>query len=145
MQCPVCKEEMIVVEHEKIELDYCPGCDGIWFDAAELELLFDAFGLGESFDFDALAHAPDHHAVGSEKARKCPICARRMEKVIIGAAPGVLVDRCPRGHGLWFDGGELGRVIEEVLDMPGAEGKVVSFLGQTFRAQDRNEPRATEG
>ena len=41
MKCPVCKNMMIVVEHEHIELDYCPDCAGVWFDAGELDLLFD--------------------------------------------------------------------------------------------------------
>ena len=42
MRCPVDKKDMIVVEHEKIELDYCLQCAGVWFDASELELLVEA-------------------------------------------------------------------------------------------------------
>jgi len=36
MKCPVCNSLMIVVEHEKIELDYCLNCSGVWFDAEEV-------------------------------------------------------------------------------------------------------------
>ena len=40
MKCPIDKSDMIVVEHEKIELDYCLRCSGVWFDSGELELLW---------------------------------------------------------------------------------------------------------
>jgi len=132
MRCPVCKNPMMVVEHQQIELDYCLECRGIWFDATELELLFDAFDLGDEFDLEQMTRpAPDHVA---EAKRKCPICGKRMQKVLLGQDPGVLVDKCPRGHGLWFDGGELGTVIRRVLATPGAEGRVITFLGETFAA-----------
>ena len=36
MICPVCHIDMIVVEYERIELDHCTGCHGVWFDAGEL-------------------------------------------------------------------------------------------------------------
>jgi len=42
MICPVCKSDMIDVEYHQIELDYCTNCHGVWFDAEELGLLFDA-------------------------------------------------------------------------------------------------------
>ena len=45
MKCPACSSLMIVVEHEKIELDYCVKCSGVWFDAEEMELLLEAMQL----------------------------------------------------------------------------------------------------
>ena len=42
MRCPVDKSDMIVVEHQKIELDYCLKCSGVWFDSGELDLLVSA-------------------------------------------------------------------------------------------------------
>ena len=40
MICPTCKSDMIVVEHDNVELDYCTDCSGVWFDAGEMNLLF---------------------------------------------------------------------------------------------------------
>jgi Zn-finger nucleic acid-binding protein len=38
MKCPVCKEpELIMSERQGIEIDYCPGCRGIWLDRGELD------------------------------------------------------------------------------------------------------------
>ncbi len=39
MDCPVCKNAMITLELQEVEIDYCIDCGGIWLDAGELELL----------------------------------------------------------------------------------------------------------
>ena len=38
---------MLIVEFEEIELDACPDCKGIWFDAQELRELFELVGAPE--------------------------------------------------------------------------------------------------
>jgi uncharacterized protein with PIN domain len=39
MRCPKCHEEMQEIAHEMVKLDQCPKCNGVWFDAGELEIL----------------------------------------------------------------------------------------------------------
>jgi Zn-finger nucleic acid-binding protein len=58
-----------------------------------------------------------------------------MEKVWMGKEPKVLLDSCRRGHGLWFDGGELHQVLcqLEPADLKGSKS-VLSFLGNAFQA-----------
>ena len=111
MICPACREEMIVVEYNKIELDVCVQCDGIWFDAEELSLLLETLHLPG----DELGLTPAKKTV--EKARKCPRCRKRMDKVMIEPSEAVMIDRCTKGHGLWFDGGELDEIVN-VLQTP---------------------------
>ncbi len=96
MKCPVCKVPMYAAEYEQIELDLCAGCEGVWFDADELELL-----LGDG-DPVALADAEVE-----EDDRGCPRCRKNMQKANIGPDTGVVIDVCPEGCGLWFDKGEL--------------------------------------
>ena len=96
MQCPVCHVPTYVVEFEKIELDLCAECQGIWFDHGELDLL-----LGTN-DASALVGAETH-----EPSRHCPLCRSHMNKVNIGPGRRVLIDSCPGGCGLWFDKDEL--------------------------------------
>ena len=46
MKCPHCiDEELIAIETEQVEVDYCTECKGIWLDSGELELLL---GNGQS-------------------------------------------------------------------------------------------------
>jgi hypothetical protein len=95
---------MIVVEHEKIELDYCVNCSGVWFDAGELELLLETMELeGTALSLDNILTSPE--AKSAEKKRRCPICGEKMKKATVGHKPEVLIDACPQGDGLWFDSG----------------------------------------
>jgi hypothetical protein len=42
MRCPKCGDEMKEVDMAGLKLDRCPGCEGIFFDAGELEILLEA-------------------------------------------------------------------------------------------------------
>jgi Zn-finger nucleic acid-binding protein len=46
-----------------------------------------------------------------------------MNKVLIGPVKGVMIDRCTRGHGLWFDGGELDGIVK-ALQTPVGNGEL---------------------
>lgn len=42
MQCPVCTDKTLVMsERQGIEIDYCPGCRGVWLDRGELDKIID--------------------------------------------------------------------------------------------------------
>ena len=125
MICPVCKEPMVVLELEQIETDYCTGCEGIWLDAGELELLLESES-GRIKLLDSLKEDPEH----PEKEYKCPICSKKMVKVLAGANKEVLIDKCIKDHGLWFDKGELKAVIE--LSSDGKENKIIKLLKEMF-------------
>ncbi len=137
MNCPVCKEPMIIVEHERIELDYCTKCLGVWFDAGELSLLLESMDMevGELNIADIMT-LPEKTI--AEKKRRCPACRRKMKKAAIGHDPEVVIDVCPWGEGMWFDGGELGQLITQHLDKStvesGAPDRVVNFLGEVFQS-----------
>ena len=139
MKCPACSNLMIVVEHENIELDYCTECSGVWFDAGELELLLERMQLeGSSLSLDGILTSPE--AKSAEKKRKCPICRQKMKKATVGREPEVLIDACQRGDGLWFDKGEVIQLITQLSDKPSqvtdSQGRVITFLGEVFRARD---------
>lgn len=125
MRCPACRHELVVVEREGIEVDWCAQCHGVWFDAGEIELL--AEKAGRRLDPGLIGTPSD--AVG-ERRRRCPRCRRRMEKVSPVHEEGLLLDRCSK-HGLWFDSGELGALMRG-LDAGSAGGTVIGFLGETF-------------
>jgi Zn-finger nucleic acid-binding protein len=126
---------MIVVERQKIELDYCPGCHGAWFDAGEMELLLAALGVEQCATFidDVLKKAG---AGMGEKPRRCPICALRMHKAHMGPGSPVVIDACRRGDGIWFDGGELERLLTDVKEHtatgPECDLRIEGFLKETL-------------
>lgn len=126
MDCPVCKNAMITLELADVEIDHCFDCGGIWLDAGELELLLDnpdaAKQLINSFKIDANC---------TEKPRLCPICDKKMQKITVGKSPPpLLIDRCLKGHGLWFDKGELENIFDKAeLDK---ENKIQKILADMF-------------
>lgn len=136
MKCPVCKVTTATVEHDKIELDYCFICRGIWFDRGELELLLGAGAGGTAPGLvDGLMRKPPSKV--AEKTRKCPICSKKMRKVDIGSGQELVIDACGAGHGLWFDGGESGALIRQLkLDRPAGSDplhQALFFIGDAFR------------
>ena len=139
MICPVCKSDMIVIEYRNIELDYCTGCKGAWFDSGELELLLESHCLEGAKQFlDNILASPE--AISAEKKRKCPICGHKMKKATIGEQHKILIDACSKEHGLWFDGGEVSQLIRHVAGEHPPEGdsgeQVISFLEEVFEAPE---------
>ena len=124
MLCPVCKEPMVVLELNEIEIDFCTGCSGIWLDAGELELMFDTEAESKNL-IESLHEDPDH----PERQYKCPICNKKMTKVHVGDEKEILIDKCKKDHGLWFDEGELKTVIEFGSK---EENKIVNLLKGMF-------------
>jgi len=142
MYCPDCREEMIVLEVDKVEVDFCLKCQGIWLDEGELEILLDS--VEERNQFSESFQVEEKSA---EKKRKCPVCNKKMEKILINQSPAnsigvdsqqglpmvgekMILDSCPKKHGLWFDHGELFKT----LDLGGLKGnhKVYQLIKDLF-------------
>lgn len=126
MKCPVCDELMIVLELEEIEIDYCTECEGIWLDGGELELL-----LEEVSEKEELLSSFKVDDSSSEKKIHCPICIKKMEKVFVGSKNKILLDRCKNHHGLWFNKGELFKVVK--LGRLDEENKILTLLKEIFK------------
>jgi Zn-finger nucleic acid-binding protein len=138
MICPACKKDMIVVEYSNIELDYCLNCHGVWFDSDELELLLKCMNL-DTPDLLLSQILASDEAETKEKKKRCPICRRKMKKTTIGEHPEIMIDVCTRQDGMWFDGGEVAELVKELAKnkpvKKDVEQKVLSFLGETFKAR----------
>ncbi len=121
MDCPACKNPMMILELHQVEIDFCDECEGIWLDGGELEMLL---SMAESF----IKLTPAENT--KESPRKCPICSTKMSKVNFdtGSTP-VLLDKCPDGHGIWFDSGELKTVVKNA---GGKNHPVVKLLDEMF-------------
>ncbi len=109
MRCPSCPGEAHFVAlpagangtvHE------CPRCTGQFVDHATLRALFaerTPLSLG-------VPRAPQSAPQGPVRYLPCPVCHARMNRKNFGERSGVIVDVC-KSHGIWFDHGELPRVL----------------------------------
>lgn len=132
MDCAVCRNPMITLELDHVETDYCLVCRGIWLDSGELEQLLGDSGKAREVlgSFQPVQHI-------QETPRRCPICGKKMEKVLVGPeSSSVLLDRCPKEHGLWFDRGELEAVLQ--MGRFDSQKKIPSFLGKMFKKPETN-------
>jgi hypothetical protein len=129
---------MITLELADVEIDYCVGCGGVWLDAGELEILMDdphkARRLLESFQESPTA----------EQLRRCPICEKKMAKIVVGPSQSpLLIDRCPRRDGLWFDTGELPGILDRgELDK---ESRIQRLLADMFGTGRQESDRGSQG
>jgi hypothetical protein len=125
MDCPVCKHPLVILELNNVEIDHCTQCEGIWLDGDELEILLE--------DSEAKHHLLSTFTVdnsNSEKPLKCPICRKKMDKVLCGDDKSVLIDQCKNHHGLWFDRGELESLLE--LGSFDKHNKVLTLIKEMF-------------
>jgi len=137
MRCPACRTELVVVEREAIEVDWCLECGGLWFDEGELELLGEK--AGRVLDPEDLGVATPSNP---EAPRRCPRCPRRMEKIAL--ADGRLIDRC-RSHGIWLDRGELAEIVRRLPTTADGDAHLVAdFLGEVFEHVPDPDPPTPE-
>ncbi len=122
MQCPFCKNDMIILELNKVEIDYCINCKGIWLDAGELKLLYQNSSSADNDGFFT-----DRSNVPELKIR-CPVCRRKMKKVEFKQT-GIILDKCKNNHGYWFDKDELRLLLESE---PDSNLEIIKLLKNIF-------------
>ena len=122
MNCPSCKNPMIILELNQVEIDYCSLCKGIWLDNGELELIF------SSSDRKEISKSFSIKNDFAEEKRKCPNCKKKMEKVEFENT-GIIIDRCVNNHGLWFDNGELRSLLKSAEE---TNNKMIELLKEMF-------------
>lgn len=125
-KCPVDDFTLTQEKYEGVTIDVCPHCSGVWLDAGELE----AIEAAQTIDFrdvptggamDAVRAAEGMAAAKSEAPRNCVVCNSGLEQKEYAFASQVIIDQCPKGHGMWLDKNELARLEmfyedEETLD-----------------------------
>lgn len=125
--CPNCHEPMVVLEWEGIEIDLCPSCRGVWLDLGELELIGEQAGVGPA----RLTAALEKARRGGVRERRCPRCRRKLRAISPEEGKAVEVDTCPRGHGIWFDHGEVETLVANYA--AGERGAVARLFAELFQ------------
>jgi Zn-finger nucleic acid-binding protein len=123
--CPKCDAALFILHFRSVEVDYCDRCRGVWLDTGELEQLAGTIIPGLT---GPAATATNY---------LCPRCDTGMDEI---HAPGNLtLERCPGGHGLWFDADELPRLLATAP----ATDAAVAVLNDIFGKATNPEPRRT--
>jgi Zn-finger nucleic acid-binding protein len=133
--CAECREEMRAVRVGAISFRECAGCGSVWMDGEAFERMCgdreQQTGI-RSYVF-ALTRPDGVGGRATVRYRRCPRCARFMNRTNFARRSGVILDVC-KDHGVWFDHGELGR-LAAFID---AGGMAVA------RERDREQQRLDE-
>ncbi|MFO0571805.1 MAG: zf-TFIIB domain-containing protein [Polyangiaceae bacterium] len=109
--CPDCKLPFQAFEGGPGRLRDCGKCGGQFVEHA---LLKDLLEQRELYGQSAPRPPPRQNPLASPlRYVPCPMCAEIMTRRNFGRTSGVIVDVCGR-HGVWFDRGELPRVLDFV-------------------------------
>ena len=131
MNCVRCNRAMLVYELDQVEVDHCVSCGGIWLDGGELELL-----MGSAAEKETWLKSFPLASAGREEKIKCPICSKKMQKVLYGDK--IFLDRCPKNDGLWFDQGELEEMLRDAVVIHKGSGTDTVTIGSSVTVHSRH-------
>src|SRR4051812_19912618 len=114
MNCPKCPGQLEDHEIEGLHVDCCFVCEGLWFDAGELQEVLQRDGKDLDFvdvggqEYDGL----ELKKAGIDLDNKTGACPRCNDKTSLVPHEyeknhTLKIDVCPKGHGVWLDGGEI--------------------------------------
>ncbi|MDH3615963.1 MAG: MFS transporter [Gammaproteobacteria bacterium] len=103
MRCPKCRADMEQIDVEGIEVDRCTICNGIWFDAGEMDLLKNKQAAA-AIDIGDAKTGKQSNAIDSYQ---CPRCSGAMIKVVDPRQTHIWYETCSSCHGSYLDAGEL--------------------------------------
>jgi len=112
LSCPGCASPMTPRRLAQSSFDECDACGGLWLSpdaSTQVATEAETRTLLAPFDLHGEADSPSTSA-GKIVYRRCPICARMMNRSQYAAGSGVVLDQC-KDHGSYYDRGELTRIF----------------------------------
>jgi len=120
MDCPVCILQMDKLKLFEVEIDTCRFCGGLWLDGNELSAFIQKGKIPKrlltTYCLD------DRKKMVKEGERKCPNCRKSLQIV---RHRDVDVEYCNGCRGIWFDRGELLKIVKSYYDEIKKKGKSV--------------------
>ncbi len=110
MDCLKCNSAMKKQTLDGVLIDKCENCQGVWLDANELDKLkYDDGKNREELLREATAEVIQEKQRLVTTVGMCPKCQRKSLKAFIRS--GIEIDQCPSCYGIFFDHGELQKII----------------------------------
>jgi membrane associated rhomboid family serine protease/Zn-finger nucleic acid-binding protein len=117
MDCPYCQTELRTYSNHHFTIDYCPACQGLWFDPGEMRDYIRVFLQNNpNLEKDKINLRQTVARIDSlpEFSRSCPRCRVPMGKVNYSYDSNVIIDQCPKCCGVWVDRGEIQQIIRYI-------------------------------
>ena len=134
--CPKCDVPLFVLHFQHLDVHFCHKCRGLWLGAGELEAIMQRTGAHTD---DPLLKFQNQEGVEPKgRPHLCPRCDIALHEIRVEhpGSPTLTLDKCPRGHGLWFDDHELQQLLSMIPPGSGA-GKTIEQLNELFGMQSK--------
>lgn len=109
--CPKCDVPLIRDMKGALMADVCPKCGGMLLSHEAWKIAREDFESGLALE-NAYSDTNPMPILALEML--CPICQVPMEQFYPPEAPNLPIDLCPQCGSLWFDDGELGKLVEVI-------------------------------
>ena len=110
--CPFDRDVMTRFTVFDTDLEQCPTCHGIWFDAGELDRLKTRMNDDVRWkEIDLAAYAARTQFKPTKLA--CPACGRALCDLRFDDTR-IQLEFCPACHGVWLDKGKLERILHHL-------------------------------
>ena len=116
MNCPRCNLALQAHQAQRVLLQGCATCGGLWLDGEASRRVVEAIDPTVVSAADEESRRARSLQVDVTRVAPCPVCAQPLKRMPIVQAL-VDVDACEQ-HGVWFDRDELQRVIRAVAPAP---------------------------
>ncbi len=107
--CPRCDKPMKGRTVGDFSVIYCQPCQGYFIPHAVFEMIQER-GERAFIPTDQIRNHPNEGLQQEIRYVRCPVCRKIMNRTNFGRISGVIIDTC-RGHGLWFDQGEIEKIM----------------------------------
>ena len=112
MKCPTCMKELSKKKLDNFDIAMCDSCRGMWLDSFTFDEIKNIESpFSELLKIRIWDEMKKHKVTPSTKI--CPQCTKRLYKSEY-ADSGVNMDICPFCKSIWFDRGELEKVIKYI-------------------------------
>lgn len=112
MQCPKCGGKLAVVVEDKIEIDRCEQCGGLWFDRLEADRLLKVRNSAKAVDVVDASIGEQQNEFGKID---CPRCHTQMIRMVDLEQHHIWYESCTVCGGKWFDAGEFRDLQEDTV------------------------------
>lgn len=114
-RCPACAAQLDRYSIDGMEFEGCPKCHGMWLARDELRKLKNKVNDGQLHWLNSeVDHLEKARVVSS--SRLCPKCPTSQLVSVVFGGSSVVIDYCPKCHGLWLDRGEFDSIVKHLHD-----------------------------
>lgn len=136
--CPRCKVNLQSLKIDAVQIRECERCGGFWSTADAFENLCSDREKQASVLGFVGSYRHEDPAPPTISYVPCPDCSQLMNRSNFARSSGIIIDMC-RQHGVWFDAGELQKIIE-FIDKGGLdrarEKEKISLADERSRLRD---------